>query len=306
MQRTVFCKARDEATTVTTDPQELNRLWWESMPMTYAGWEEADRLPGDASDFACIDRRFLEGNPWLATDFDFTAFRGRRVLEIGCGSGTASCLLARAGASVSAIDLTEQAVGLARVNARAQGLEIDVRRMDAESLDFPERSFDYVFSWGVIHHSRSTESIVREIARVLRPGGGGMCMVYNRASLRYYLHGAYWLLARGQLLSGHTLKSVQQVYTDGYFQRHFTPGELERMFEAEGLRRERISITHMAGKLLPLLPPRLDAQLKKSLGWLLVIEFAKPDDRSAPAAERRAASARSSGWRQVPPGISPN
>jgi 2-polyprenyl-3-methyl-5-hydroxy-6-metoxy-1,4-benzoquinol methylase len=267
-------RTRDDARLRTQDEQERNRLWWESLPMTYVGWEDADRVPSESDQFREVDRQFLRGNPWLAR-FDFAAHAGEKVLEIGCGCGSASCLFAQASASVSAIDLTEQAVKLAQANARSQGLAVDVRRMDAERLDFPDASFDYVFSWGVIHHSRSTETIIGEISRVLRPGGRGLVMVYNRHSIRYYLLGLYWLIARGKLFAGHDLVSVQQFFTDGFYQRHFSPAELRDAFRNAGLDAERISLTQTVNKMFPGIPAWLDEWLKSRAGWLLVIEFAK-------------------------------
>jgi 2-polyprenyl-3-methyl-5-hydroxy-6-metoxy-1,4-benzoquinol methylase len=274
-------RARDAARERSGDLQERNRLWWESLPMTYVGWEEKERVPTTPEEFRAVDRHFLRGNPWLESEFEFTAHAGERVLEIGCGAGSASCLFAQAGASMSAIDLTEQAVALAQANARSQGLDVDVRRMDAEKLAFDDASFDYVFSWGVIHHSRATETIVGEIARVLRPGGRGLVMVYNRHSVRYYLYGLFWLFARGKIFQGHSLASVQQFFTDGFYQRHFSPAELRDVFARAGLETERISLTHTVNPMLPGLPRALDAWLKRNAGWLLVIEFAKPAWRAA-------------------------
>ena len=270
-----FTRARDEARRSTGDEQERNRLWWESLPMTYVGWEDSDRVPTGPDEFRAVDAQFVRGNPWLERQYDFAAHAGERVLEIGCGCGSASCLFARSGASVSAIDLTEQAVALAQANARSQGLAVDVRRMDAEKLDFPDASFDYVFSWGVIHHSRATERIIGEIARVLRPAGRGLVMVYNRHSIRYYLYGLYWLLVRGKIFAGHDLASVQGLFTDGFYQRHFSPAELRAAFAHAGLDTERISLTHTVNKMFPGIPRRLDEWLKRRAGWLLVIEFAK-------------------------------
>lgn len=272
---TSLTRARDEARRRTGDEQERNRLWWESLPMTYVGWEDTDRVPTAPEEFRAVDAQFLRGNPWLGSQFDFAARAGERVLEIGCGAGSASCLFARSGAVVTAIDLTEQAVQLAQANARSQGLAVDVRRMDAEQLGFPDASFDYVFSWGVIHHSRATESIIGEIARVLRPGGRGLVMVYNRHSVRYYLYGLYWLLARGKIFAGHDLVSVQGIYTDGFYQRHFSPAELRTAFANAGLDTERISLTHTVNKMFPGIPHQLDEWLKRKAGWLLVIEFGK-------------------------------
>ena len=62
---------------------------------------------------------------------------------------------------------------------------------DAESLPFDDGTFDFAWSWGVIHHSANTNLIAYEIHRVLKEGGNSTIMIYNKNSTRYYLHGLY-------------------------------------------------------------------------------------------------------------------
>jgi ubiquinone/menaquinone biosynthesis C-methylase UbiE len=257
-----FSAARDAAGAETA-LQERNRLWWERLPMTYERWESADR----ATTRDRVVAKFLEGNPWLSREY-FTHFTGKSVLEIGCGAGPATVLFAQAGARVSAIDLTEAAVGMTR--RHTERLAVSVERMDAERMAFPDANFDHVFTWGVLHHSAHPETAFGEVARVLRPGGTALVMVYNRASLRYWIKGAIWLFLRGRLFKGDGFTSVQRFFTDGYFHRHFTPKELAKALSP--LRVERISITHMAGRMLPLIPRPLDEWCKRRWGWLLIAE----------------------------------
>ncbi|NRA97919.1 MAG: hypothetical protein HRU14_17115, partial [Planctomycetes bacterium] len=80
-----------------------------------------------------------------------------------------------------------------------------------------------------------------------------------------------------KIFSGHSLATVQGFYTDGFYQRHFTPNELRDAFGAAGLETERVSITHMAKPMFPLLPAAIDRFLKERWGWLLAIEFRKPN-----------------------------
>ncbi|MBV8267128.1 MAG: class I SAM-dependent methyltransferase [Planctomycetaceae bacterium] len=216
MVQNPYTAARDLAET-THDRQGRNRVWWENLPMTYVEWDREDRLPQGPEDFAAVERAYLDLNPWIKEKFGFGAYRDRKMLTVGCGSGVEVCLFAKGGAVATAIDITDQAVRLTEANARAQGLSIDVRRMDAEKMDFPNASFDYVYSWGVLHHSQAPDAAFFEVARVLRPGGSGLLMVYHRHSLRYYGKGLYWLLAKGKLFRGHTLDSVQGYFTDGYY-----------------------------------------------------------------------------------------
>lgn len=244
--------------------------------MTYADWNSAERLPKTKSDFVSINGAYLNDNPWIEDNVPFESFKGKHVLEIGCGAGSAACLFAKAGAFVTAVDLTEQAVAMTRANATAQDLSnIKVVRMDAEKLNLPDRSLDYVYSWGVIHHSNSPQTIFSHVGRVLRPGGRGLIMVYNRDSLRYWLKGLYWLVLKGKLFSGETLSSVQRFFTDGFFHRHYSGKELAAALKRAGLGHVRISRTHMRKKMIPLIPPALDDVLKDRYGWLLVAEFQK-------------------------------
>lgn len=268
-------RARQAAENASSDPQARNAAWWNELPMTYRSWDAASRTDLTADDFIALEREFLDGNPWFERHYDFGRHAGQRVLEIGCGAGVATGLFAKAGAIVTAVDLTETAVQLTARNCETQGLRVDLRQMDAEHLDFPDRSFDYVFSWGVLHHTADTEAAYREVARVLRHGGECLTMVYNRTSFRYWVRGLEWLLLRGRLLRRETLRSVQRFYTDGYYHRHFTRREVLAVHQSVGLSPQRTSVTHMAKRMTPKVPLAVDDWLKERAGWLLIVEARK-------------------------------
>lgn len=268
-------RARHIAERTTNDPQGRNAAWWDTLPMTYRPWGGDDRVSFTTEDFAALEAGFLDANPWLRRHYDFSRQSGKRVLEIGCGAGAASCLFAKAGADITAIDLSRWAVQLTANNREAQGLPIDLHKMDAERLDFPEASFDYIFSWGVLHHSADTEAGYRELSRVLRPGGECLTMVYNRNSFRYWVRGLEWLVLRRKMFDGHNLGSVQRFFTDGYYHRHFSRAELMSVHRRVGLYPIRVSVTHMAKPLVSTAPLVLDEWLKERGGWLLVIEAKK-------------------------------
>lgn len=185
-------------------------------------------------------------------------------------------MFAKVGAATTAIDLTRVATQLATANARGHRLKISVCQMDAEHLAFRSGTFDYVFSWGVLHHSANPGVAFEEVSHVLKPGGRGLIMVYNRLSLRYYVKGVYWLIMKGKIGKvGFSLGAVQHYFTDGYHQRHFSARELALCLSESGLLVTRSSITHMAKKVVPLIPRWLDEYLKRRMGWLLVVEFLK-------------------------------
>jgi hypothetical protein len=98
-------------------------------------------------------------------------------------------------------------------------------------------------------------------------------MSLSRTSARYWIKGLIWLLLRGKLLRGDTFETVQRFYTDGYFHRHFTPDELTHALAP--LRVVRVIKTHMSGRMLPLIPRRLDEWAKNHWGWLLIAEVCR-------------------------------
>ena len=242
--------------------------------MTYADWEGSERKLESEEHFKRYLEEFRTCSSFIV-NFPFDRFAGKKVLEIGCGFGAASCLFARAGAHVHAVDLTAAAVDGTKVITSFFGYDVQVQQMDAEKLQFPDQVFDYVFSWGVLHHSHDSQAAFRQVSRVLKPGGGGMIMVYNRNSFRYLRNTIHGLLFKGMIFKGETPKSVQRLYTDGYYQRHFSPRELRQCLEKEGLQVSRVTITHMKEQMFYKWPKAVDDYLKDKIGWLLAMEFTK-------------------------------
>lgn len=95
----------------------------------------------------------------------------RHVLDVGCGPGFFSVLLARLGYEVTAVDYTENMLAEARKNATHYGVNIDFRRMDAQKLDFEDGIFDLVISRNVLWNLEQPEQAYREWLRVLKPNG---------------------------------------------------------------------------------------------------------------------------------------
>src|SRR5437763_2803639 len=97
----------------------------------------------------------------------------RRVLDLGCGVGRHALLLAEQGLEVAAIDGSPQGLAVLRETAARRGLSLGLREGSADTLPFPDTSFDYVLSWNVIYHGTLGDVGHRlaEIWRVLKPGG---------------------------------------------------------------------------------------------------------------------------------------
>ena len=147
--------------------------------------------------------------PYILDFAGFSDTRGKKVLEIGVGLGADHQKFAEAGADLYGIDLTERAVAHTRKRLAAFGLHSNLSTGDAENLDFPDETFDVVYSWGVLHHSPNTPKAIREVHRVLKPGGEARIMIYHKWSMIGLM-----LWGRYALLKGQPLTSLESIYSE--------------------------------------------------------------------------------------------
>ena len=204
--------------------------WWAEHPQTYGTehggttFEEAEGLRtlelGTREFFERADKEFISWNKPMHDEtgpfgrvFPFARFRGRRVLEIGCGMGCMASLWAARGAKMTAVDLNPVAVAQTRRRFELFGLPGTVQREDANRLSFSDGEFDYAYSSGVLHHSPDLPKSIADMMRVLAPRGEFGLMLYNRHSLlQWYridylegvLHGENRFLDRLALSSRYT------------------------------------------------------------------------------------------------------
>ncbi len=151
----------------------------------------------DEQDFYAQYRRFRYATEWHIPEFvNFAALRGRRVLEIGCGNGADGVMFAEAGADYTGVDLTAAAVAATRKHFAVMGLTGEFQLANAEQLAFPDASFDVVYSYGVLHHTPDPARSLREVYRVLKPGGRALVMLYHRHSFNYYARILGYMRAR--------------------------------------------------------------------------------------------------------------
>jgi SAM-dependent methyltransferase len=179
-----------------TEPIDV-RDWWSAQPMTYGGthgetnYAEGLVKRGSREFFEQADRRFYSWNTPLHDHrpfgrlFPYDEYRGKKVLEVGCGMGAMTMNWVRAGAQMTAVDLTPTAVEQTRRRLEIFGLQAEVRQGDGRKLPFEDAQFDFVYSWGVLHHSPDLDKSIAELMRVAKPGGGFGVMLYHRHSFLY-------------------------------------------------------------------------------------------------------------------------
>jgi SAM-dependent methyltransferase len=209
--------------------QTRNRIWWEATPMTYDWRRPSEYAVDTAAWIDEQDRRFLAAAAFYATDtYPFDRFLpyhllgGKHVLEIGIGSGLHAELLAHAGAFVTGIDLTRGAVARTRRRFELKGLAGRFFQWDAEkSLPDFDHAFDFVWSWGVIHHSARSGVIVRNVHDWLRHDGTFAGMVYHRDSINAAIAVLRDWILRGAI-GRHSVDEALWRGTDGYMARFYS------------------------------------------------------------------------------------
>jgi len=203
--------------------------------------------------FERVEDNRYRAEPFIHSVAQFTRHHGKKLLEIGVGSGTDHLQWARAGLDCHGVDLTDEAIETTRRRLEIYGLHSKLQRINAESLPFEDSFFDVVYSWGVIHHSKNPEEIVDETHRILKKGGTFIGMMYGRysvESLRIWIKHA---LRKGQ--PWRSFADAIRKHMESKGTKAYTVPELRKLFS---------SFDHFEGK--PITTP---AELEDFPKWVV-------------------------------------
>jgi 2-polyprenyl-6-hydroxyphenyl methylase / 3-demethylubiquinone-9 3-methyltransferase len=167
-------------------------------PHTPAWESRKDSTPGSASvfdDFAWWDERdvltYITPARFAYARSVSGPLRGRRVLDLCCGGGLLAEPVAREGGRVTGIDISANALQVARRHAAESGLEIGYVRSPAELLPFAAESFDLALAFDALEHVDDLPETIQQVSRVLRPGGRLIYDTMNRTI--FCLVAAIWI-----------------------------------------------------------------------------------------------------------------
>jgi SAM-dependent methyltransferase len=169
---------------------------------------------GSPGFFADLDEYHFDKLHHLLRLVDFSAYAGRRVLDVGCGAGVDLVRFARGGARATGVDVADAAIALAHENVSHQGLAATLAVADGERLPFADDTFDFVYAHGVVQYAAGDRALVDECRRVVKPGGIVFVQVYNRVS---------WLNALS------TVMNVGLDHEDAPVLKKYSPGEFRRL-----------------------------------------------------------------------------
>lgn len=203
--------------------------------------------------------------PWMAKVMEFASHRGQRVLEVGAGLGTDLAQFARNGALTTDLDLSAGHLEHAQRNFALRGLSGEFHHGDAEAMPFDDASFDLIYSNGVIHHTPDTTRAIREMHRVLKPGGRAIVMVYAENSWHYWREQVLRLGIESGMLAHNSMGWVMSgsVERNRHGQRPlvkvYTRPRLRRLFREAGFGSIGITQRQM-----------VDGELPSALSWIPV------------------------------------
>jgi len=228
--------------------------------------------------------RYQDYAPWMPDLMGFNEFAGKRLLEVGCGMGTDLLQFARGGAKVTGVDLTPRSIELSRRHLSLYGQTGEFAVANCETLPFADESFDVAYSNGVLHHTAETAGAVREIHRVLRPGGQARVMLYHRRSFGFWtqvvlLHG----ILRGEFLRGNSAADIMSKHVEvnegggrplvkAYSRKEAR--ELFSMFREVKIHVEQLTRGEFYF-LSGLIPESIFRTLRTTVGWNVIISAQK-------------------------------
>ena len=170
--------------------------FWNDRPCNV---KHSKREVGTIEYFDEVAAKRYRAEPHILSFMDAGAWKGKRVLDIGCGVGTDSLQFANAGAYVTCVDLTESGLNLCRKNFETHGLQGDfyqgnIEELDSVLPDICKNSFDLIYSFGVIHHTPNPRKAFEKASLFLKPEGQMRCMVYSRFSYKLF-----WLMKENDI-----------------------------------------------------------------------------------------------------------
>jgi 2-polyprenyl-3-methyl-5-hydroxy-6-metoxy-1,4-benzoquinol methylase len=219
--------------------------YWDARPCNI---RHSDKPVGSREYFEEVEARKYFVEPHIPAFADFQRWEGKRVLEVGCGIGTDSINFARAGARLTAVDLSGESLRIAeqRSDVMAVANRIEFVQANAEELTsvLSGEPYDLVYSFGVVHHTPRPDRALEEMRACMAPGGTLKLMVYHRRSWKVFWialtqgRGRFW--KTDELVAAHSEAQTGCPVTFTYTRR-----ELQDVLENAGFRVDDLRVDHV-------------------------------------------------------------
>ena len=266
---------------------EIERVkeYWDRRPCNI---RHSTQPIGTKQYFDEVEARKYFVEPHILGFAEFERWRGKRVLEIGCGIGTDTVNFARHGARVTSVELSDKSLELARQRANLYGFQHQIQfyRGDAEQLSnfVPVEPYDLIYSFGVIHHTPHPDQVLEQLRQYARPGTTVKIMVYHRRSWKVLWilltegRAQFWRLRELVAKNSEAQTGCPITYT-------YSRREGRELVERHGFHARNIAVDHIfpyriqdyvqyryvRESFFRWMPPGLFHALETRLGWHLCI-----------------------------------
>ena len=165
------------------------KSFWDRRPCNI---RHSDKPVGTKEYFDEVEARKYFVEPHILGFAQHERWKGKKVLEIGCGIGTDSLRFARAGADITCTDLSESSLDLTKQRFNVYGLRASFYQGNAEELSsfIPVEPYDLIYSFGVIHHTPNPRRVIEQLSHYVHPGTEIRIMLYSKWSWK-----ALWIVA---------------------------------------------------------------------------------------------------------------
>jgi 2-polyprenyl-3-methyl-5-hydroxy-6-metoxy-1,4-benzoquinol methylase len=219
--------------------------YWDERPCNI---RHSPKPVGSKEYFDDVEARKYFVEPHIPAFAEFERWQAKRVLEVGCGIGTDSINFARAGADLTAVELSSESLRIAEQRAELMGVSdrITFVQANAEELTsaLDAEPYDLVYSFGVVHHTPHPERALAEMRRLTAPGGTLKLMVYHRRSWKVFwivaAHGKGRFWKTDALVAEHSEAQTGCPVTFSY-----TRGEARELVESSGFSVRELSVDHV-------------------------------------------------------------
>ena len=171
--------------------------YWDNRPCNI---KHSPKPVGTRGYFDEVEKRKYFVEPHIPIFAQFERWKGKKVLEIGCGIGTDAINFARAGANLTAVELSGESLEICKKRFQVYNLKANFYKANAEELSFfvPVEIHDLIYSLGVIHHTPNPEKVLKEIKKYCGPTTEIRLLLYSKWSWKVvwimltYGKGAFW------------------------------------------------------------------------------------------------------------------
>jgi 2-polyprenyl-3-methyl-5-hydroxy-6-metoxy-1,4-benzoquinol methylase len=219
--------------------------YWDARPCNV---RHSPKPVGSKEYFDEVEARKYLVEPHIPAFAEFDRWSGKRVLEVGCGIGTDSINFARAGAKLTAVELSSESLRIAEQRADVMGVTDRVRFVQANAEELTsaldDEPYDLIYSFGVIHHTPRPEQALAEMRALAAPRGTLKLMIYHRRSWKVFWivaaqgHGRFW--KTDELVAEYSEAQTGCPVTFAY-----TRGEAQALVENSGFRVQDLHVDHV-------------------------------------------------------------